>query len=178
MNIEFIQRQEKEKVSKFYYNVFSQSGGEEEGNVLKSLTYELTDQISDDYIIGLKIVSRNEIIGSVFLTKLDYLENIKIYLLSPVGVHPSHQNKKIGTKIINFAFEYLRSQNIDYLVTYGDPKYYTKFDFTPITVDTLPAPFALSQPQGWLLKKIDNKDLPVIKSTPKCVTPFNNQGLW
>ena len=178
MHIEFIQRQEREEVSKFYYNVFSQSGGEEEGNILKSLTYELTDQISDNYITGLKIVSKDEIIGSIFLTKLEYLENIKIYLLAPVGVHPSHQNKGIGTKIINFSFEYLRSQNIDDLVTYGDPKYYTKFDFIPITFDTLPAPFALSQPQGWLLKKINNKDLPVIKSKPKCVTPFNNQGLW
>jgi putative acetyltransferase len=178
MVVKFIQREEKKEVSNFFYSVFSQSDGDEEGKVLKKLTSELTNQISNDLIIGLKIVSNNEMVGSIFLTKLDYRENIKIYLIAPVGVHPNHQNKKIGTKIINFASEYLRSKNISYLVTYGDPKYYSRFDFMTIKEDKLPAPFILSQPQGWQLKKLDDSDIPKITNKPKCVPPFNNQYLW
>ena len=82
MVVKFIQREERKEVSNFFYSVFSQSDGDEEGKVLKKLTRELTNQISNDLIIGLKIVSNNEMVGSIFITKLDYRENIKIYLIA------------------------------------------------------------------------------------------------
>ncbi|MCG5517084.1 MULTISPECIES: hypothetical protein [unclassified Ectothiorhodospira] len=36
------------------------------------------------------------------------------------------------------------------VLTYGDPNYYSRIGFKPITEALAPAPFTLKQPEGWL----------------------------
>ena len=100
MNIAHILPNEKKEISNFFYNVFFQSEGKQEGLTLQELTLQLTDQIQDPSILGIKAHSNSEILGSLFLTQLQFQEGIQAYLLAPVGVHPNHQGKKIGTQLI------------------------------------------------------------------------------
>ena len=94
MNIAHILPNEKKEISNFFYDVFFQSEGKEEGLTLQELTLQLTDQIQDPSILGIKAHSNSEILGSLFLTQLQFQEGIQASLLAPVGVHPSHQGKK------------------------------------------------------------------------------------
>ena len=94
MNIAHILPNEKKEISNFFYDVFFQSEGKQEGLSLQELTFQLTDQIQDPSILGVKAHSNNEILGSLFLTQLQFQEGIRAYLLAPVGVHPNHQGKK------------------------------------------------------------------------------------
>lgn len=178
MNIAHILPNEKKEISNFFYDVFFQSEGKQEGLTLQELTLQLTDQIQDPSILGIKAHSNSEILGSLFLTQLQFQEGIQAYLLAPVGVHPNHQGKKIGTQLIEYAVQYLKSQDIPFLMTYGDPKYYSRFGFQGVSEQVLPPPFPLSQPEGWMYRGIKLNRIPVITGKALCVEPFNQRNLW
>lgn len=178
MKINFIEKKEKETISQFFFNVFSQSDGEQEGRILQDLTFSLTDQIQNPMIIGIKAHASNEILGGIFLTRLQFQEGIQAYLLAPVGVHPNHQGKKIGTQLIEYAVQYLKSQNTPFLMTYGDPKYYSRFGFQWVSTQTVPAPHPLSQPEGWLYKGILAESVMKLQGPVFCAEPFNQKDLW
>ena len=178
MTINFIEKKEKETISQFFFNVFSQSEGEQEGRILQDLTFSLTDQIKNPMIIGIKAHASNEILGGIFLTQLQFQEGIQAYLLAPVGVHPNHQGKKIGTQLIEHAIQYLKSQNTPFLMTYGDPNYYSRFGFQWVSTQTVPAPHPLSQPEGWLYKGILAESVMKLQGPVFCAEPFNQKDLW
>jgi len=178
MNIAHILPNEKKEISNFFYNVFFQSEGKQEGLTLQELTLQLTDQIQDPSILGIKAHSNSEILGSLFLTQLQFQEGIRASLLAPVGVHPDHQGKKIGTQLIEYAVQYLKSQDTPFLMTYGDPKYYSRFGFQGVSEQVLPPPFPLSQPEGWMYRGIKLNRIPVITGKALCVEPFNQRNLW
>ena len=178
MNIAHILPNEKKEISNFFYDVFFQSEGKQEGLSLQELTFQLTDQIQDPSILGIKAHSNSEILGSLFLTQLQFQEGIRASLLAPVGVHPNHQGKKIGTQLIEYAVQYLKSQDIPFLMTYGDPKYYSRFGFQGVSEQVLPPPFPLSQPEGWMYRGITLNHIPVITGKAFCVEPFNQRNLW
>src|SRR6056300_608268 len=178
MNIAHILPNEKKEISNFFYDVFFQSEGKQEGLTLQELTLQLTDQIQDPSILGIKAHSNSEILGSLFLTQLQFQEGIQAYLLAPVGVHPNHQGKKIGTQLIEHAVQYLKSQEIPFLMTYGDPKYYSRFGFQWVSTQSIPSPHPLSQPEGWLLKEILAESMMKLQGPVFCVEPFNQKDLW
>ena len=178
MNIAHILPNEKKEISNFFYDVFFQSEGKQEGLTLQELTLQLTDQIQDPSILGIKAHSNSEILGSLFLTQLQFQEGIQASLLAPVGVHPDHQGKKIGTQLIEYAVQYLKSQDIPFLMTYGDPKYYSRFGFQWVSTQSIPSPHPLSQPEGWLLKEISSDLKTELKGPVQCVEPFNTSDLW
>ena len=178
MVIEPIQPDEKTEIANFFFYVFSQSEGEQEGHILQALAFSLTGQIQNPSIIGIKAHANNEILGCIFLTQLQFQEGIQAYLLAPVGVHPNHQGKKIGIQLIEHALQYLKSQNTPFLMTYGDPKYYSRFGFQWVSTQSIPSPHPLSQPEGWLLKEISSDLKTEFKGPVQCVEPFNTSDLW
>ena len=178
MNITHVLPNEKKEISNFFYDVFFQSEGKQEGLTLQELTLQLTDQIQNPSILGIKAHSNNEILGGLFLTQLQFQEGIQAYLLAPVGVHPNHQGKKIGTQLIKYAVQYIKSQETPFLMTYGDPKYYSRFGFQWVSTQTVPAPHPLSQPEGWLYKGILAKSVVELQGSVLCVEPFNQKDLW
>jgi putative acetyltransferase len=140
MNIAHILPNEKKEISNFFYDVFFQSEGKQEGLTLQELTLQLTEQIQNPLILGIKAHSNNEILGGLFLTQLQFQEGIRASLLAPVGVHPNHQGKKIGTQLIEYAVQYIKSQETPFLMTYGDPKYYSRFGFQWVSTQSIPLP--------------------------------------
>src|SRR6056300_1407560 len=141
MNIAHILPNEKKEISNFFYDVFFQSEGKQEGLTLQERTLELTEQIQDPLILGIKAHSNNEILGGLFLTQL-------------------------------------KSQETPFLMTYGDPKYYSRFGFQWVSTQSIPSPRPLSQPEGWLLKEISSDMITELKGPVQCVEPFNTSDLW
>ena len=178
MKISPINPKEKSEISDFFYKVFSQSEGEQEGLILKKLSLALTEQIQDNHIMGIKAHTPGDILGAIFLSQLTYQANLTVFLLSPVGVHPNHQRRQIGTQMIEYAIQYLNSHDASLLVTYGDPQYYNRLGFQGVSEQDLPPPFPLSQPEGWMYRGIKMNRIPVITGKALCVEPFNQRDLW
>lgn len=162
----------------FFNNVFTKSESKKEGKIVGDLSFKLAQIIDQKDIIAIESKIDDKIIAFIFLTKLNYNQNYSVYLLAPVAVDPNFQNKGLGKKIIKYAIKHLKTKKIDLLMTYGDPRYYSKIGFKKTTVSIVPAPFKLSQPIGWLMNKISSKKLPKLAKKPECVLPFRNKKLW
>lgn len=164
-------------IKSFFTKVFSNSANKQEGKIVGNLSLKLAKIIDEENVIGIEGIINNKIVAYIFLTKLIYQENCSVYLLAPVAVDSNYQKKGIGKKIIKYAIKFLKKKNVDLLMTYGDPKYYSKTGFKKTKVSLIQAPYRLSQPIGWLVNNISKIKIK-LKSKPQCVKPFRYKKLW
>ena len=64
------------------------------------------------------------------------------------------------------------------LFTYGDPNYYSKVGFKPITEKLIKAPLKLSYPEGWLAQSLVSDEIQPITGNSYCVEAFNKPRIW
>ena len=185
----------KEPISDLFQLSFGDSEGAEEGKSIGLLSRDLIEKTptGDIYVFVATtnkipaddtVCSSTKIVGCIMFTRIIFSDDPQTtaYLLSPVAVHSADQGKGIGQGLITFGLDALRSStphNVDIVVTYGDPKYYSKVGFQPVTTDYIPAPFPLSQPQGWQAQSLlTGQTLKQITGTSTCVSAFDKPELW
>lgn len=161
-----------------FKTVFSTSEGEDEGKLIGSLVEKLSNIIDNESTICCATISENEIIASIFLTKLFNNENQIIYMLAPVAVSSLHQGKGLGQSLIKYGIEILKSKSSHAIVTYGDPAFYSKVGFEPLSENIIQAPLTMSMPEGWLGQSLTSSPIQKLNSKPTCVEPFNDPKYW
>lgn len=178
MDFKYLSKKDKNKIEKLFTHAFTASEGEKEGNLIGKLSARLSNEINNLDIYCLGAFIKNELVASIFFTKLYYNSNVNVYMLAPVAVSPQHQKKGIGSSLIKFGLAELKNKAADIVVTYGDPSFYSRVGFQPITEDIIKAPLKLSMPQGWLGQSLKGKSIKVIKERPSCVEAFKDQVYW
>lgn len=168
-----------------FQQTFGDSESHEEGERIGLLSHNLIEQTParDIYVFVAtdKKDAATGIIGCIMFTRLLFVDYPKItaFLLSPVAVHTAHQGKGIGRGLLNFGVEALRSTNsVDLVVTYGDPKYYSRVGFQRVTTDLIPSPLPLTQPQGWQAQSFRGRKMKRITGKSTCVPAFNKPEYW
>jgi predicted N-acetyltransferase YhbS len=63
-------------------------------------------------------------------------------------------------------------------ITYGDPSFYSKVGFQPLSENSIRAPLKLSIPEGWLGQSLNVNSIPTLNERPTCVKAFNDPALW
>lgn len=174
---EFIPSYSKDVVDLFV-KVFSASEGEDEGRIIGNLVSSLIETTATKDLMGFVAVYNNEVVGCIFFSRFLVPSNQTAFMLSPVAIATNEQGKSIGQKIINHGLNHLNSINTDLVFTYGDPNYYSKVGFEPISENVVSAPFKLSQPEGWLAQSLDGSEINPMQGSTKCVKAFNDQALW
>jgi len=99
-------------------------------------------------------------------------------MLAPVAVNTEHQGKGIGQALINYGLTEIKNRSVAVVVTYGDPSFYTKLGFQPLSENVIQAPLKLSMPEGWLGQSLIEGTIPTVNERPKCVKEFNNPVYW
>ena len=170
----------KDPIRDLFTETFTHSEGKEEGELIGNLAKQLTQTIDNQTAFCFAAIDNQKIQGVIFFSQLKYPNcEPQVFMLAPVAVRPDNQRKGIGQALISFGLKRLSRQNIDIVITYGDPKFYSKVGFSPISEKTLPAPFPLSMPEGWLAQslKADSTITP-IETKPTCAIPFQNPIYW
>jgi putative acetyltransferase len=72
----------------------------------------------------------------------------------------------------------LRRAGVDIAMTYGDPNYYAKVGFRPISEEDAQAPFPLSRPEGWLIQSLSDRGMAPPKGPCRCVEALNDPAFW
>ena len=167
-----------EEIKQLFTQVFSNSEGQAEGERIGNLTYDIMTATDAQDLYGFVASENEQIIGSIFFTRLTFQSGVNAFLLSPVAIHTSYQRKGIGQELINFGINHLKENRVSIVFTYGDPSFYSKVGFKLITEKTAKAPLKLTYPEGWLAQSLVSDKIEPIAGDSSCVEAFNKPGIW
>lgn len=178
MDYKTLDKSKQKEVAGLFTSVFTSSEGEKEGILIGNLSSELASSIDNEEIICFGVYENESLIGSIFFTLLQVNEPIQVYMLAPVAVSNEHQGKGIGQTLINYGLNELKKRSANVAVTYGDPSFYSKVGFQPLSENVIQAPLKLSMPFGWLGQSLLGGTIPTINGRPACVKEFNDPVYW
>ncbi|WP_210445674.1 GNAT family N-acetyltransferase [Vibrio crassostreae] len=174
-----------ETITQLFTQTFTDSEGENEGKTVGKLANDLLTTTAPAELLcfvaeddSSESDTDSTIVGAIIFTPLSFDDETKAYLLSPVAVRTQVQKRGICQQLINFGLENLKEQGIELAVTYGDPSYYSKVGFAPITVEQTPAPFELSYPHGWIAQSLTGSEIKVTSEQSSCVEAFAHAEYW
>lgn len=167
-----------DEIKQLYTKTFTDSESESEGLIVGNLAYELmTSTPAEDLYVFLAI-ENDVILGSIIFSRLRLANNVNAFLLSPMGVHSSQQGKGIGQKLITFGLDSLKESGVELVFTYGDPNFYAKVGFMPISESIVKAPLPPSFPEGWLGQSLVSDKIEPIAGDSYCVEALNKPEIW
>lgn len=178
MELSLYNSSQSQDVIRLFTNVFSASEGEVEGQVIGNLVSHLIATTGSQDLIGFVAISGSDIVGGIFFSRLGVPSKKIAYILSPVAVATNEQGKGIGQQLINYGIRHLKSLSVDLAFTYGDPKFYSRVSFEPISESIVKAPHKLSYPEGWLAQSLDGSPIKAMEGTAHCVDALNDQKYW
>lgn len=162
-----------------FQEVFATSEGVEEGALIGEFVRALLTTTPEADLVVCKAHKAGELVGAVVFSKMTYAQDDRhVFILSPMAVQTRQQKTGIGRVLITYGLDQLRGSGVDVVLTYGDPAYYAKTGFEPITEAIAQPPLKLSHPHGWLGQSLDGRDLVPLKGPSRCVPALNNPALW
>ncbi|MFY0618594.1 GNAT family N-acetyltransferase [Shimia sp.] len=167
------------QITTLFADTFAASEGEAEGVLIGTLVKNL---LRDRHSDGTRVFTATDntvLVGAVFFSPMPYTDDPrKVVLLSPMAVTTARHGQGIGQALIKHALVSLRTKGVDVALTYGDPAFYGKVGFQPITEDIAPAPHPLSFPHGWMGQSLTDAPLTRLTGAPDCVTALNDPQVW
>ncbi|MBR9727550.1 GNAT family N-acetyltransferase [Shewanella intestini] len=162
----------------FFKGVFSDAESEAEGNMIAQLVADLITTTAEPELIGFSATHENTLVGCILLSRFSLPNGQSSFILSPVAISTTEQGKGIGQALINDAIAHLKAQKVELVFTYGDPNFYAKVGFLPISEDVVSAPQPLSYPHGWLAQSLTEQPLVPIIGKTQCVAALNDPSYW
>lgn len=169
---------DKKAISQLFLKTFTDSEGQDEGELVGKLADDLMTNTDAKDLQGYVATEKGQIVACIFFSRMTFADGVNAFLLSPVAVVTRFQGQGIGQKLINYGIDLLKEQGISLVMTYGDPAFYSKVGFKPISATMIKPPFKLSQPEGWLGLSLTGKEIKPVAGDSSCVTAFNNPSLW
>lgn len=165
-------------VEDLFISVFSVSEGEEEGALIGKLVNDMVTSTDTGDLYGFVAVDGSQMVGAIFFSRLSFEQDIEVFILAPVAVHSEHQGEGIGQALIKHGLREMREKGVRYVTTYGDPSFYTRVGFQPISQEAIAAPRELSQPEGWHGQSLTDDEIESIPGRSRCVRALDDPAYW
>ncbi len=178
MQISIYKPNNADKIEQLFIKTFSDSEGRSEGELIGSLVRDFMDNTDANDLYSFIATENEQIISSIFFTRMIFESSINAFILSPVATHTDHQGKGVGQKLVNSGLNTLKEDGVELTLTYGDPNFYSKVGFSAITEKLVPAPLKLEYPEGWLAQSLVNGEIEAIAGKSYCVEELNKPELW
>lgn len=167
-----------EAIAALFEATFTASEGVAEGALIGELARSLMAGTPADDLRVVTAWDGGALVGAILFTRLSYDDPRTVFMLAPVAVSTDRQGEGIGQDLIAHGLDLLRHEGVDIVVTYGDPAYYGRVGFAPVTEATVPAPHRLQHPQGWQGQCLTGDPLTPLKGPAACVAGFDDPRLW
>lgn len=165
-------------IKSLFTTVFANSETEAEGLMVGRLAEALVGGTKEGDLYGFVGEDCGAIVASILFSRLTFPVDVSAFLLAPVAVHPGHQGKGVGQRLINYGLDALRSEGVGFAITYGSPRFYSRVGFSPISDEVILPPFALSQPEGWLGQSLADVSIVSLAGKCSCVPALNDPAYW
>lgn len=151
-----------------------------EREIVAELAVNLLLECTSSQVLSLVAEAEGVVIAHAAFSPVTAADNDSFhgYILAPVGVKPDYQKHQTGSKLIKRGIQTLSEMDVDILFVYGDPKYYSRFGFSPDAAEFYTPPYKLQYPFGWqgiTLNEYVTVTQPVKIS---CVTSLCDPALW
>jgi len=168
-----------DRIAALFATSFATAEGDAEGAAIGALARSLMVTTRRDEIRVVTADEGGQLLGAVIFTRLTYPDDPRhVMLLSPMAVTPARQGEGIGQRLIDHGLDTLRSEGVAVAVTYGDPAFYGKTGFAPVTTAIMPAPLPLSQPEGWIAQSLDGAPLTPFAGSCRCARALHDPAIW
>jgi putative acetyltransferase len=149
--------------------------GESEGKAVSELAVALA---SDERNLSLVAIEGTDLLGHIVFSPVSVScgEQYSVYILSPLAIVESHQNKGLGRLLIQAGLERLSEQSADGVLVYGDPKYYGRYGFH--TDHSIAPPYELLYPEAWQALALNDGRLDGCTGKASCVPELMKPELW
>ena len=166
-------------ITDLFKATFTASEGSEEGELIGALARRLMEETpSEDHRV-FTAWNNGELEGAIIFSRLTFEGDKRaVFILGPVAVATKRQRQNIGPRLISHGLKVLRQEGVDFAATYGDPRFYERVGFSPITEKYAPAPFPLQHPEGWLGQFLNNSPKKPLKGPSRCVAAFDDPTFW
>ena len=162
-----------------FKSTFTESEGPAEGDLIGELVTALLADTPKDDIYTVAAEMDGTLVAACILTRLRFKnDNRCVFLLAPVAVIPEHQGKGIGQQLISYGLDVMRKSDVNVVMTYGDPSFYSKVGFEWVAEVDAPPPYALQFTQGWQRVCLFGQPWSSLKGPSTCVGAFSNPALW
>lgn len=162
-----------------FREVFSDSEGQDEGAIIGRLVGDILSGTDPDVLIVATAREGDTLSGGVLFTPLFYdADDRSVYLLSPMAIRTAMQGQGVGQALIRHGLRALRDRGVDIVVTYGDPAFYGKVGFRPVTTEQVPSPHLLQMPEGWIARSLTGEGFAPLQGPARCVPAFDNPDVW
>ncbi len=165
-------------VKQLFIDVFTDSEGREEGLLIGDFVEAMATTTAAEDMAAYVAFDNEVLVGAIFFSRLSFEQELNAFILSPVAVHSAYQGKGIGQQLIRFGLDQMKQRGVILALTYGDPNYYSKVGFQPITERVIKAPQPLSQPEGWLGQSLTGGQVSAIAGPSSCVEALDKPELW
>ena len=165
-------------IESLFVSVFSKSEGKQEGTLIGNLVKDLIASTDSRDLYGFVAVDGEQMVGAIFFSRLTFTKDMGVFILAPVAVHTEYQGMGIGQALITHGLREMKKRGVKIVTTYGDPTFYSKVGFNPISQDMIKAPLELSQPEGWLGQSLTDDSLEEIPGRCSCVKALDNPAYW
>jgi putative acetyltransferase len=106
---------------------------------------DLVDQLrGNQALISLVAECESELVGHVLFSRMwinTPSKPVSAVALAPVAVHPEHQRKGVGQRLIAHGLELMKKQGEQIVIVAGHPNYYPRFGFSSAKAEPLESPF-------------------------------------
>ena len=179
MQIKLNQMGRTDQIAQLFKDAFTASEGAEEGALIHDLARDLLTSTQDEDIRVFVSEDGGTLCGCAIFTRLRFAGDARsAFLLSPMAVASSRQSQGVGQKLLTHALDALKAEGVDIAVTYGDPNFYGRVGFEPVSTDTVPSPQPLNMPEGWIAQSLSDAPLTPLVGPSVCVPGLNRPDIW
>lgn len=178
MKLSKFKTDQSEEIVQLFEKTFQDSEGAQEGKSIGELVEKLITTTAQHDLFGFCAENDGILLSCIFFSRFTLPNDTTAFMLSPVAVSTDHQRIGIGQKIISFGLEQIKLQGAELVVTYGDPKYYSKIGFEIVSENIIAPPYPLTYPEGWQAQSLVSAPLQSFKGRTQCVQAFRNAAYW
>lgn len=172
-------RDSADEIAAVFKATFSASEGADEGALIGKLAGDLFAMTPEDDLYAFTCRDDAGLAGCIIFSRMRYEQDERsVFVLGPVAVRTESQGRGVGQTLLRYGLDQLRQAGVDVALTYGDPAYYGKVGFAPITQEEVPAPLPLQFPEGWLGQSLTERPLTALRGPAHCVEALNAAEYW
>jgi predicted N-acetyltransferase YhbS len=172
-------REREQEIVDLFAATFAASEGAEEGALIGRLVRDQFAGAAEGDIHVFTARKGEALVGGAVFTRLRYdADGRAVFILAPMAVAPDRQRQGIGQRLLMHGLGAVRAAGVDVALTYGDPNFYSRVGFRPITQDQAAAPFRLQHPEGWLGQSLTDAPLTPLQGPSRCVAALDDPVFW